>query len=251
MPAHTNHPFIPFLCTVSLTLLAVTGCHSQEADRNVASYASESPTTRGTRALLLVPADEFKILQIDGKQAHRSRSDEIHGLRAYRVSAGEHTVTASFRYAAPVSGRLLGEVRGRPMKLNRVFRANHEYVALYRMHRYPKPEARWWLEEVLVAVFMPKDVYWSMEILDLGDVSTEMAAASRREPMPVGQDLRRRLSDCHAELAERLAAYLRDCPDLAPETRQALLYRSFPEEMSATLEHAKSELCYNPRFAAR
>ena len=109
------------------------------------------------------------------------------------------------------------------------------------------PKPRWWLERVVVTVLMPQDLYWSMDVLDLADVSAELAAAYPDRPVTVGPQLRDRLSSYHADLAENLATYLSTRPDLDPEVRQALLYRSFPEEMDATVEWAESELYYRTR----
>jgi hypothetical protein len=73
----------------------------------------------------------------------------------------------------------------------------------------------------------------------LNDSGAELTAACLDRRVAPGPALRERLSECHDDLARRLAAYLAARGDLEAEIRQALLYRSIPAEMEATMIHAK------------
>jgi hypothetical protein len=136
----------------------------------------DSPTVKATRALVVVPAGELKILRVDGRNVGPYEVCERGEVRRYLIPSGEHTITAAFRFAAPVSNGLLGEVRGHPLKLKRFFTAGHEYAAAYQIHACDRPEPRFFLEVAADAVFTPVDYYWSLELID------RTAAGTRIEP---------------------------------------------------------------------
>jgi hypothetical protein len=173
---------------------------------------------------------------------------ETHGLREYTIPAGTHTVTASFRYAAPVSNDLLGEVRGHPLTFTQFFHAGREYAAVYRIHPYERRKPRWLLEAVAHTLFTPVDWYWQITIVDLADAGKTLAQDRRDKRVEVGPTLRRQLRDHHAEVAEVVAAVLSERRNLAPEVRDALLYRSFPREMDETVAEAEMKITYRTRF---
>lgn len=236
--------FALLFCTVTLTLLGLCGCHSRQA----CGDAWDSPTIRGTRALLVVPADELEILRIDGRNVRSSQISETHGLREYMIPAGTHTLTAVFRYAAPVSGNLLGEVRGHPLKLKQFFHAGREYAAVYRIHPYERRKPRWLLEGIAYTLFTPVDYYWSLDVVDLAEWGKVLAQGRQDERVEVGPRLRQQLRDYHADVAEDVATVLSERRHLAPEVRNALLYRSFPREMDETVSEAEMKLSYRTRF---
>lgn len=227
------------LCLFLLpAVVLAAGCQSRRAGI-CNEQPWESPTFRTSRALLVAPADELRVLEVDGRDVWGPQIAETHGLRGYLIPAGEHVITASFRYAAPVSGGLTGEIRGDGFKIKHDFQAGREYVALYRIHAHPRKRARWWLEHLVNDVFAPQRYYWTMEIVALDGIEAELAAACLHRPVAVGPDLRDRLNDCHSDLAGKLASLLAAREDLAPEVRQALLYRSIPSEMDVTMARAE------------
>ena len=122
---------------------------------------------QATRALLVVNTEELKILRIDGKNVRPSCIGEG-GVREYYLPAGVHTITASFRYAAPVHGGLIGAVRGIPVTLQHQFVAGHEYVPMYREYTRRRPEAKYLLD-ALGAVIAGSDPRWSLAIADLAE----------------------------------------------------------------------------------
>jgi len=242
MSCRTRNLRTSLLWIVVSAIFIAGGCQSRHSDGSFADPAWGSPTANGGQALLVVPTDELKVLEIDGRDIKRSQVAETHGLRAYLIPAGEHAITTSFRFATPVTGQLTGEVRGHPLEHRQFFRAGGEYVALYRIHAYPNEARRWWLEEVVVAVFGGPDFYWSMDIVDLANVDARLATGQGYAPMPMGRDMRVQLDAWHRGLAEQLAAYLNNRPDIAPEVREALLCRSFPAEMNETARCAAASL---------
>jgi len=189
------------------------GCRSQSKCGDL----WDSPTIKGTRALVVVPAEELKILRIDGRNVRPYRISATHGQREYLIPTGEHTITAAFRYAAPVSNGLLGEVRGHPLRRKHFFGAGREYAALYRIHPYERREPRWFSEVVATALFTPVDYYWSMDIVDLAQAGAEIGRKDPRAEAAeieesarasVGPDLRYPLAAHHEDLAETVAAIL-------------------------------------------
>lgn len=238
MSAQT-HPLCTLCrCVVLATSLAAAGCQSRQVD--VCSREPwDSPGIRTTRALLVVPADELRVLEVDGRDVWGPQITGTHGLRGYLIPAGEHVITASFRYATPVSGGLTGEIRGDGFKSKHDFQAGREYVALYRIHAHPRKRARWWLEYLVNDVFAPQRYYWTMEIVALDEGAGALTAACLDGPVAPGPALRDRLNDCHSDLAAQLASLLAAREDLAPEVRRALLYRSIPAEMDATMARAE------------
>ena len=211
-----GHPKSP-LRTIAYSFLPLAfcflnclGCRSESKCGDL----WDSPTIKGTRALVVVPAGELKILRIDGRNVRPYQISPAHGQREYLIPAGEHTITASFRYAAPVTNGLLGEVRGHPLRLKHFFHAGGEYAAIYRIHRYERPEPRWFLEVVATALFTPVDFYWSMEIVDL--------AQARAAPADdVGPERRHRLAACQGDLPETAATIIALREDIEPRLRNA------------------------------
>jgi hypothetical protein len=218
--------------------MAAAGCQSRQAGI-CNEQPWESPTFRNNRALLVVPAHELRILEVDGRDVRGPQITETHGLRGYLIPAGERLITASFRYAAPVSGGLTGEIRGDGFRLKHDFQAGREYVALYRIHAHPRKPSRWWFEHLVNDLFAPQRYYWTMEIVALDEGAGALTAACLDGPVAPGPALRDRLDDCHSDLAAKLASLLAAREDLAPEVRQALLYRSIPAEMDVTMARAE------------
>ncbi len=156
-------------CIMSLAAYTLTGCSTRCGSKCMPNGLWESPTIQATRALLLVNTPELRILRVDGKNVSPSCITEG-GVHEYYLPPGEHTLAASFRYQAPVSGGLIGAVEGKPLTFQHPFVAGHEYVAVYHEHPYPRPETEFFLETVAVTLFAPEDCYWSLDIVDLADI---------------------------------------------------------------------------------
>ena len=169
MSVRTSRLRVVSFCVMSLAAYALMGCHTQCGSKCTPNGLWESPTIQATRALLLVNTPELRILRVDGKNVSPSCIGE-RGVREYYLPPGEHTLIASFRYQAPVSGGLIGAVEGKPLTLQHPFVAGHEYVAVYREHPYSRPETEYFLDTVAVTLFAPEDCYWSMDIVDVGDI---------------------------------------------------------------------------------
>jgi hypothetical protein len=106
---------------------------------------------------MVVNTEELRILRIDGRNVHPSCIG-AGGVREYHIPDGTHTITASFRYAARVSGGLIGTVWGLPVTLRQPFTAGHEYVPVYREHVRPgkaRGERTWSLDIVDLAQARP------------------------------------------------------------------------------------------------
>lgn len=219
-PSSIGHPKSPLktmassVLVLAFCLLSCPGCRSESKCGDL----WDSPTIKGTRALVVIPAGELKILRVDGQNVRPYQISPTHGQREYLIPAGEHTITAVFRFAAPVSNGLLGEVRGHPLRLKHFFHAGREYAALYRIHPYERPEARWFLEAVAMTLFTPVDYWWSMEIVDLAQA--EAATAD-----DVESEVRHWPATHHGDLNETLATILAQQADIelrgtnAPEQR--------------------------------
>ncbi|MBN1458745.1 MAG: hypothetical protein JXA57_04360 [Armatimonadetes bacterium] len=152
--------------------LALAGCHSQCGSKCTPRGLWESPTIHATRALLLVNTPELYILRVDGRYVSPSCVGEG-GMREYYLPAGEHSITASFRYQAPVGGGVIGTVAGKPLTLEHRFVAGREYVAVYREHPRPRPEAKTLIEAISLTLFPAQDCTWSMDIVDLANVGPD------------------------------------------------------------------------------
>lgn len=142
------------LCSVTLVL---GGCCSRCASRCTPQGPWESPTIQATRALMVVNTEELRILRVDGRNVHPSCIG-AGGVREFHIPAGTHTITASFRYAARVSGGLIGAVWGQPVTQRQQFAAGHEYVPVYREHVQPEKgrgERTWSLDIVDLAQARP------------------------------------------------------------------------------------------------
>ncbi len=161
-----------YLPVVSLVWLGAGCCCPQ-----VQSYSSpkslwESPIVRETRALLVVPNEELFVLQVDGKNAQVSRLSKG-PVKEYFLPAGEHRVMMSLRYAEPLKGGGMGEVRGLPITLCKSFEVGHKYVAVYHQFVQERPEPQGWLDHLLMEMTNPLREYWSLDFVDV----TRMAKA--------------------------------------------------------------------------
>jgi hypothetical protein len=150
---------------LSVGLLVGAGCCPRCGSYCAPQGPWQSPTFQATRALLVVNTDELRILRIDGRNVRPSCIGRG-GVREYHLPAGTHEITATFRYAAPVSGGLTGEVRGRPLTLQQQFLAGHEYVPVYREHARARRKPKYLLEAI--GALARHDRYWSLDIVDLG-----------------------------------------------------------------------------------
>ena len=172
MSAQKNRFLVMSLCITPLATLALAGCCRRCGGKCTPQGLWESPTIQATRALVLVNAPELHILRIDGRNTSPSCVGEG-GVREYYLPIGEHRVTASFRYQAPVSGDLIGAVEGKPLTLKYQFVAGHEYVAVYHEHRHPRPQAESFVEAVAMTLLPVQDRTWSMDIVDLAHVGPD------------------------------------------------------------------------------
>ncbi len=171
MSARGHRPPFSMIAIVLLVTLAAGGCCRRCATRCAPHGPWESPTVYTTHALLLVNTPELRILRIDGKNVHPSCIGS-NGVREYHMPPGVHTVTATFSYAAPVYGGMIGAMRGTPTTVRRRFEVGHEYVSLYREHLYPRREAKSLLDAA-AATLAGSDRYWSLTIRDLADTKTD------------------------------------------------------------------------------
>jgi hypothetical protein len=179
MSVRTTRLLAVFFYVMPLAILALMGCHSQCGSKCTPHGLWESPTIQATRALLLVNTPELHVLRVDGKIVGPSCIGRG-GVREYYLPPGAHTLTASFRYQAPVSDRLIGAVEGKPLTLRHVFAMGHEYVAVYHEHAYPKPKAEYFLDRLALTLFAPGDSYWSMDIVDLADAPPDSEPEVKR-----------------------------------------------------------------------
>ena len=162
-------PFVP-VALLFLSFLAGCRCTDCAGAKCVPRSPWQSPTIQVTRSLLLVNRDELRILYIDGHDASPT-CVSVQGVQEYHLLPGWHTLTAVFRYAAPPSEGVLADVHGRPLTLEHEFLAGHEYVAVYREHAGPTPEARFGVADVATNVLNPPQLYWTLEIVDVADAS--------------------------------------------------------------------------------
>jgi hypothetical protein len=159
--------FLSSLCGAFWVVLVASGCCPRCGRVCTPQGPWQSPTMQATRALLVVNTEELKILRIDGKNV-RPSCIGAGGVREYHLPAGMHSVTASFCYAGPVHGGLIGAVRGVPVTLRHQFVAGHEYVPMYRQYIRRRPPAKYLLEAV-GAVMAGSDQHWSLTIADLAE----------------------------------------------------------------------------------
>ncbi|HNY77324.1 MAG: hypothetical protein RBS72_02300 [Sedimentisphaerales bacterium] len=153
-------------------VISVSGCSRQCGGPCTPQSPWQSPTMQATRSLLLVNTAELRILRIDGRNVRASCIGRG-GVREYHIRPGEHELTASLHYAAPVGAGLIGEAYGRPLKLTHVFQPGHEYVAIYREHPYPTVQAATVAQAVAGTVLQPYEGTWSLRIVDLADVEAD------------------------------------------------------------------------------
>jgi len=156
----------------SLIAISVSSCSRPCGGPCTPQSPWQSPTMQATRSLLLVNTAELRILRIDGRNIRASCIGRG-GVCEYHIRPGEHKLTASFHYAAPIGAGLIGEAYGRPLKFTHVFLPGHEYVAIYREHPYSKVEAGTVAQAVAGTVLQPYEGTWSMRIVDLTDAEAE------------------------------------------------------------------------------
>ena len=158
------------VCIVSAAILAAvqTGCCPRCESQCTPKGLWQSPTIQSTRALLLIDMPELHILRIDGKNVSPSCIGES-GIREYYLAPGPHTITASFRYQAPVGAGLIGAVEGKPLTIEHPFDLGRAYVAIYHEYTYPKVEPENLVEAIALALAPTQEGYWTMNIVDLTD----------------------------------------------------------------------------------
>lgn len=163
-----GHRLPHLIVTIVLPVaLLVGGCCPRCATRCTPHGPWQSPTINTTHALLLVNTPELHVLRVDGRNVHPSCIG-ADGVREYHMPPGMHTVTATFSYAAPVYGGVIGAMRGTPTTVRCRFQVGHEYVSLYREHLYPRREAESFFDAA-AATLAGSDRYWSLAIRDLAE----------------------------------------------------------------------------------
>jgi hypothetical protein len=153
--------------------LAGCRCHDCEGGKCVPRSPWQSPTIQVTRSLLLVNRAELRIVYIDGHDASAT-CVSAQGVQEYHLLPGRHTLTAVFRYSAPLSEGLLADVQGLALTTEHEFLAEHEYVAVYREHEGSAPEGEMGVAEVATNVLNPPpELYWTLDIVDVAGPSPE------------------------------------------------------------------------------
>lgn len=172
MSVQAHRLSVLFLPVVSLAL-AGAGCCSQGHSYSTSKSLWESPIIRETRAVLVVPDEELTILRVDGKDAQASRLSRG-PAKEYFLPGGDHCVTASFWYAAPMRGGPIGSVHGLPLTLKHPFVVGHKYVATYRQYVVaPGPAPRWLLDALVAEIVPPQREYWSLDIVDVTETAKD------------------------------------------------------------------------------
>ncbi|MDI9432035.1 MAG: hypothetical protein QM570_09975 [Planctomycetota bacterium] len=206
MCVQARRPIKPFLLIV-LLLVACGGvgcrCSDCEGARCVPRSPWQSPTIQVTRSLLLVNRDELRILYIDGHDASPT-CVSVQGVQEYHLLPGWHTLTAVFRYAASPSEGVLADVNGQPLTLEHEFLAGHEYVAVYREHEGPTPQAEFGVADVATNVLNPPQLYWTLDAVDVADASMSL------EP---------EVADAHSYLS-----WVKDTPGVAKDPEESNIY---------------------------
>ncbi|MDY0355028.1 MAG: hypothetical protein RBR19_04055 [Sedimentisphaerales bacterium] len=176
MCVQARRPIKPFLLIVLLLVACGTvGCRCSDCEgaRCVPRSPWQSPTIQVTRSLLLVNRDELRILYIDGHDASPT-CVSVQGVQEYHLLPGWHTLTAVFRYPAPPSEGVLADVNGQPLTLEHEFLAGHEYVAVYREHEGPTPQAEFGVADAATNVLNPPQLYWTLDAVDVADASMSL-----------------------------------------------------------------------------
>ncbi len=124
----------------------------------------QSPTIHSMRSLLLINADELRVVLVDGCEVEPTFVADS-GVREYHLMPGPHTITAVFRYEVS----LLADVKGLPLTLTHDFLPGHAYVAVYREHVGRVPEYEVGVAEADSTVIDSPPLFWSLDILDLAD----------------------------------------------------------------------------------
>jgi hypothetical protein len=153
------------LPVVSLAL-AGAGCSSGNHTYATSRSLWESPIIRETRAVLVAPDEELSVDQVDGRSPQLARAVKGAG-KEYYLTAGEHRVTVTFRYAEALPGGEVGEVRGLPITLRKSFEVGHKYVAVYRQFVEDRPQPRGWLDHLFGEMTNPQREYWSLDLVDV------------------------------------------------------------------------------------
>ncbi len=146
-------------------IAALSGCSNRYThDKCTPRSPWQSPTINTMRSLLLVNTEELRIVLADGRPVCRTFVADS-GVCEYHLIAGEHSITAVFRYA----DGLMADVKGKPLTLSYDFLPGHSYVAVYREHEGELPELEIGVAEVVSEVIGAPPLYWSLDILDLAD----------------------------------------------------------------------------------
>ena len=179
MSVRAHRRLVLALSGVSLLAFAGGGCCPRCSSECTPRGPWQSPTIQATRAFLVVNTEELRILCINGRNVRPSCIGDG-GVREYHLPAGMHSVTAAFRYAAPVSGGLIGSVWGVPVTIEKQFIVGHEYVPVYREHTHPEAECEYLLEAIASTISPRRS--WSLDIVDLATVehSTEPEVVEAR-----------------------------------------------------------------------
>lgn len=182
MCVQTRRLVMPFLLAALFLPSFLAGCRCRDCEgaKCVPRSPWQSPTIQVTRSLLLVNTAELRILYIDGHDATPT-CVSAQGVEEYHLLPGWHTLTAVFRYAAPPGEGVLADVQGQALTLEHEFLAEHEYVAVYREHEGTAPEGQMGVAEVATNVLNPPpELYWTLEIVDVGGASAEPEVADAR-----------------------------------------------------------------------
>lgn len=210
-------------------------------DLNATVTALPVSATQELSATLAVVTPGLEILEVDGRETRRSYVDERVGLREYSVPAGEHTVTAWFRCAAPVPGGMLGEMKGIPLVCRYFFSTGRRYLALYGIHPDTMREPEGWIEGMVADIFLASSSYWAMEIVDLHDIRSRFARADRNGPTASEQQRPPQSSGDAADVAGTVAADYDDRFNLASEVIGPLLGRLSAGEAGAATEQSEGQ----------
>ncbi|MBN1458744.1 MAG: hypothetical protein JXA57_04355 [Armatimonadetes bacterium] len=166
MGVQARHVVRLFLLIPLVVLSSLAGCCSNKYahDKCVPRSPWQSPTVNSMRSLLLVNTEELRIVLVDGSEVCPTFVADS-GVREYHFVAGEHSITAVFRY----QDSLFADVAGQPLTLTHDFLPGHAYVLVYREHEGDVPELEAGVAEVSSEVIGSPALYWSLDILDAAD----------------------------------------------------------------------------------
>lgn len=166
MSGQTRHALKVSLLIPWVALSSLSCCCSDRyaMDKCTPRSPWQSPTIHSMRSLLLVNTEELRVVLVDGREVCPTFVADS-GVREYHLRAGEHSITAVFRYEADP----LADVKGRPLTLTHDFRPGHAYVAVYREHVGDVPQQEPGVAEVASGVIGAPPLYWSLDIIDVAD----------------------------------------------------------------------------------